>query len=216
MKFKILTTLFIATLLTPFANATIIVDAAFEQNTNGWASTGGWYSTAQQARFYGGTDNPEGGFISHSNPGHTVSTNDISNGAYTIQEGTYTILFSAGNWSNAPFTDFDITFAGMGQNTATASSAQSPARGTWELWTFTWDVVSNSSFIGNALSFNATALNPGSSNGALDGVGDSSTLGDGFLVDYKGPTSAVPEPSTLAIFALGLMGLASRRFKKKS
>jgi hypothetical protein len=26
----------------------------------------------------------------------------------------------------------------------------------------------------------------------------------------------VPEPSTLAIFALGLMGLASRRFKKKS
>jgi hypothetical protein len=26
----------------------------------------------------------------------------------------------------------------------------------------------------------------------------------------------VPEPSTLAIFALGLMGLASRRFKKQS
>jgi hypothetical protein len=25
----------------------------------------------------------------------------------------------------------------------------------------------------------------------------------------------VPEPSTLAIFALGLMGLASRRFKKQ-
>jgi hypothetical protein len=30
------------------------------------------------------------------------------------------------------------------------------------------------------------------------------------------PSTAVPEPSTLAIFALGLMGLASRRFKKQS
>jgi hypothetical protein len=30
------------------------------------------------------------------------------------------------------------------------------------------------------------------------------------------PTTSVPEPSTLAIFALGIIGLASRRFKKKS
>ena len=28
------------------------------------------------------------------------------------------------------------------------------------------------------------------------------------------PTASVPEPSTLAIFALGFMGLAARRFKK--
>ncbi|MEY8199126.1 MAG: PEP-CTERM sorting domain-containing protein, partial [Colwellia sp.] len=30
------------------------------------------------------------------------------------------------------------------------------------------------------------------------------------------PPSTVPEPSTLAIFALGMIGLASRRFKKQS
>ena len=36
--------------------------------------------------------------------------------------------------------------------------------------------------------------------------------GDGFRL--KGAIIDVPEPSTLAIFALGLMGLASRRFKK--
>jgi hypothetical protein len=29
-------------------------------------------------------------------------------------------------------------------------------------------------------------------------------------------TQEVPEPTTLAIFALGMIGLASRRFKKKS
>ncbi|MBA6290865.1 PEP-CTERM sorting domain-containing protein [Colwellia sp. MB3u-70] len=221
MKFKALTTLCIAILLTSFAHASLIVDASFEPSTNGWESTGGWYSTTSQAGFYGGQANPEGGYISHSNPSHVVYTNDISNGAYTIEEGIYTILFSAGNWSNALFTGFDITFAGMGQSLASSYSAQSPARGAWNLWSFTWDVDSNSSFIGNALSFRALALNPGGSNGALDGVGYFSPLGNGFLVDYSEPvnkqviSSSVPEPTTLAIFALGFMGLASRRFKRK-
>ena len=32
----------------------------------------------------------------------------------------------------------------------------------------------------------------------------------------SGPDGQVPEPSTLAIFALGMIGLASRRFKKQS
>jgi hypothetical protein len=37
-----------------------------------------------------------------------------------------------------------------------------------------------------------------------------------FLAMPKSSTSSVPEPSTLAIFALGMIGLASRRFKKQS
>jgi hypothetical protein len=36
------------------------------------------------------------------------------------------------------------------------------------------------------------------------------------LVLIKDPVTDVPEPSTLAIFALGMIGLASRRFKKQS
>jgi hypothetical protein len=34
--------------------------------------------------------------------------------------------------------------------------------------------------------------------------------------NYVDPNTQVPEPSTLAIFALGMIGLASRRFKKHS
>ncbi|MFT5298148.1 MAG: hypothetical protein ACI9VT_002594 [Psychroserpens sp.] len=33
---------------------------------------------------------------------------------------------------------------------------------------------------------------------------------------FASSTATVPEPTTLAIFALGMMGLASRRFKKNS
>jgi hypothetical protein len=41
------------------------------------------------------------------------------------------------------------------------------------------------------------------------GLGDNDTI---FFQAYN----AVPEPTTLAIFALGMIGLASRRFKKQS
>jgi len=34
--------------------------------------------------------------------------------------------------------------------------------------------------------------------------------------EYNSVTQSVPEPTTLAIFALGMIGLASRRFKKQS
>tara|TARA_R110001599_G_scaffold334602_1_gene550980 strand:- start:252 stop:896 length:645 start_codon:yes stop_codon:yes gene_type:complete len=42
-----------------------------------------------------------------------------------------------------------------------------------------------------------------------------STSGD-LTLAINGSTTSVPEPSTLAIFALGMIGLASRRFKKQS
>lgn len=42
-----------------------------------------------------------------------------------------------------------------------------------------------------------------------------SDSGVGFAeIAFEGVKSTVPEPSTLAIFALGMIGLASRRFKK--
>jgi hypothetical protein len=51
--------------------------------------------------------------------------------------------------------------------------------------------------------------------GSADQLG---SFGEYTLTVSEGPVlvSEVPEPSTLAIFALGLMGLASRRFKKQS
>jgi hypothetical protein len=41
-------------------------------------------------------------------------------------------------------------------------------------------------------------------------------VGEGSLFTVRDGSTDVPEPTSLAIFALGIMGLASRRFKKQS
>jgi len=201
-------------LATTGAHAGLIADIAIESNT-GW-NTNGWYNPV--GGFFTQDLGPltEGGLSTHSN-GSITSHNDVSQGAHTLQVGTYTISFAAGNFNNAQFPLMEIVFAGMNIEEAASSSALTPGSGHWELWSFTWDVAANNVNIGNMLSFHNYATN-GTGNASLDGVGAMSDLGNGFLVDYSDGAgiNAVPEPTTLAIFALGMIGLASRRFKKQS
>ena len=66
----------------------------------------------------------------------------------------------------------------------------------------------------------ATGLSAGTHNISMriadtsDGEWDSSVFIQAGSFSDTNPTD-VPEPSTLAVFALGLIGLASRRFKKQ-
>jgi hypothetical protein len=57
----------------------------------------------------------------------------------------------------------------------------------------------------------ATAIGEQSIFSSSNGVGVAS-----LNVDYTTQSEPIPEPSTFAIFALGIIGLASRRFKKQS
>jgi hypothetical protein len=50
---------------------------------------------------------------------------------------------------------------------------------------------------------------------AYDGI-QNRAISHGAVGVWLYRTVDVPEPSTLAIFALGMIGLASRRFKKQS
>ena len=69
---------------------------------------------------------------------------------------------------------------------------------------------------------NYGTLNHIDSNGDFSDSWDAPLTHGDYRLTYSGdmtltnPPSAVPEPSTLAILALGLMGLASLRFKKQS
>lgn len=81
---------------------------------------------------------------------------------------------------------------------------------------------------GNDISFSVTGLIGGSTNTIQQSFTDTTFMSGnvgfwtasqtarfgGLASAPQAPSSSVPEPSTLAIFALGMMGLASRRFKK--
>jgi hypothetical protein len=66
-------------------------------------------------------------------------------------------------------------------------------------------------YISNTQGVYASAANLGLVFPTNVSAGNLGRIGPNLLAE---PTTSVPEPSTLAIFALGLMGLASRRFKK--
>jgi len=85
--------------------------------------------------------------------------------------------------------------------------------------TISEDDICSSEFFGTGRTFcNFRDLSNGAISGAPSFITTSLLAGgsaaESFLV--RGQVSDVPEPSTLAIFALGIIGLASRRFKKQS
>jgi hypothetical protein len=210
MKFVLRATIvtLIALLSPTIVNATVIVDVSMEDNLNGWSSTGGWYD--MESGFFNGYSHlAEGGRVTHSNPGHVVSNADVSLGNHTLQQGLYSIYFAMGSYNNARFPNMSGNFAGMDSSLASSSSTPAPGRGQWNLWTYTWAVEAGNVHLGNLLSFTSVASG-GSSNGAIDGVGTLSSLGNGFIVDFVG-AEPVSEPSLIALFSLGLLGLGFAR-----
>ena len=133
----------------------------------------------------------------------------------TLEEGTYTLEFALGNYSNFTFPAVQINFAGLTLADASASTTPTPASGGWSLWTINFDVDSSNANLGNTLGFGLSTTDATISNLAFDGVGNLSNNGNGFLVSYTRNTS-VPEPSVMALFAAGLFGLgfARRRMRK--
>jgi hypothetical protein len=79
---------------------------------------------------------------------------------------------------------------------------------------FSFNIANTNSFLVNDIfSFNVNFDSGVHVSFGNDGIGSSNS--PYVKATYTYNSVAVPEPSTLAIFALGLMGLASRRFKKQ-
>lgn len=88
---------------------------------------------------------------------------------------------------------------------------------------YMFDIVFTSNmvqvFVDGSLEINITAADAGLTSFSDGAVGfynssQSNVLYAGITEEVIIPSQSVPEPTTFAIFALGIMGLASRRFKK--
>lgn len=193
----------LAFLMVSIAPAAVIVDSLVE-SSNGWTSTDGfanWTGYITPTRQEG----THAAFF--TSPAPTVKTVSSPALGGVLEWGTYTISFAMGNLNNAGFPSVNVNFAGLTLADASSATVPVPPLGGWSLYSITWDVQPGNVNTGNPLAFTMIASTPPSSwNGVLDGVGDLSDKGNGFLVDF----TPIPEPSIVAML-LGLGGIGLLR-----
>jgi|TARA_R110002060_G_C2115569_1_gene98405 hypothetical protein len=127
-------------------------------------------------------------FITHT----ALNTTNESNGALWYNNGGSLGFTELGTTINQSSGDFETT-------------------GSYRLSWHTHDFLNNQSA---DYSTSASLVSGGYRAGDVVGL-NFSTVWDRVIFTANAPVD-VPEPSTLAIFALGMIGLASRRFKKQS
>jgi hypothetical protein len=153
-------------------------------------------------------------------------TNSSAQIALAAASGLFTTYFNGGGsiYVNTDegfgqsWYDFVPSFGAVVNNTISTSGAFSPTAAGLAIGLTEAIVdadITHSYYTGvNTSLFTVMEVTDGLS-GVADGTAVAFGLRDGSITG-GGFTTSIPEPSTVAIFALGLMGLASRRFKKQA
>jgi hypothetical protein len=191
MKFKLLKAIFVGAILTftTIANAGLI---HYNNTTDTWT-----YSDFAKTNI--------GNYIFNGN-------GELAGDGGTIIGGGSHFLWQAGTngggagvWNWSSYTDYYFP-SGYQVEVVGAQWTNLEAR----------DINRGSGVLGLQL-LNSTYVGASMAEGQkLDGVFTYDTSSGSATWSYKANNVDVPEPSTLAIFALGMIGLASRRFKKQS
>ena len=162
--------------------------------------------------------------------------NTATLGAFSTQTNTDTLLYAQANWA---YLTNDTIDDGLANHFSTPVNSTSTGGGLTSLIIFGGTIISGGEYyFGANDGSNFVWVNEDYVSGTIvkhiveysgsNFTTESITLGDSVTKSWNGggagnfisiiaaSPSAVPEPSTLAIFALGMIGLASRRFKKQS
>jgi len=127
----------------------------------------------------------------YSGTQNMVNHNGNGFGLLTYNLGTFDFISAFFHQDNRVPSRAVTSLFGLDENGNTIYSTNITTTNDWTKHSFSWTGITS-------LKWTASSANIGI---------------DDF--EYSVADASVPEPSTLAIFALGIMGLASRRFKKQ-
>ena len=204
-------------------NATLIVNGSFESDFTGWVTqdlTSPFYAletavAGETPGFGFFLSSPTDGSLAALHGFDGVGTGTIRISQDITVTSLSTIMFDyRGAWELIEFCgacslnrtfDVNIEISGGGANLANFNILTAPIH-TSVLDTGALTASVNlSAFLGQTVRLN------------FDWHIPEDMTGPGFFqLDNVRSTATIPEPSTLAIFALGMIGLASRRFQKQS
>jgi|TARA_R110001583_G_scaffold2782_1_gene19463 hypothetical protein len=203
--------------LSGFVNAGLITENFDDGLAQGWSLTGLWHVTG---------NNPNGsagalGYVQGETTGTVLDGNfDVgglansgtaTSNIFHCQEAvvfgctvTFDFLDSSENYG---FDQLDVYILHNGLETLILENSDLNDDGQYR--TMSYDIQA---LIGNSFDFKVMFKFD-----TIDHIANnfSGPRIDNFIIVSDDISSEVPEPSTLAIFALGIMGLAARRFKKQ-